>query len=68
MQAKSFPKILQSNKTCDEIKQQLIEQGFDVEYVKSYDGRRFAAIRCGEVRLIDNVCLGSRIEDLEIRN
>ena len=35
----------------------LEELGFDVDYVEDYDGRRLAAARLGDVRLIDNVPL-----------
>ena len=34
---------------------ELAREGFDVEYVADYDGRRLAAVRLGKVRLIDNV-------------
>jgi len=34
---------------------ELAHEGFDVEYVADYDGRRLAAVRLGKVRLIDNV-------------
>ena len=30
-------------------------EGFDVDYVADRDGRRLAAVRLGNVRLIDNV-------------
>ena len=33
----------------------LARAGFDVEYVADHDGRRLAAVRLGQVRLIDNV-------------
>jgi pantoate--beta-alanine ligase len=33
----------------------LEREGFDVEYVADRDGRRLAAVRLGQVRLIDNV-------------
>jgi len=33
----------------------LSREGFDVEYVADHDGRRLAAVRLGQVRLIDNV-------------
>jgi pantoate--beta-alanine ligase len=34
---------------------ELEREGFAVEYVADYDGRRLAAVRLGDVRLIDNV-------------
>jgi pantoate--beta-alanine ligase len=33
----------------------LKREGFEVEYVADHDARRLAAVRLGEVRLIDNV-------------
>ncbi len=33
----------------------LAREGFDVDYVADRDGRRLAAVRLGQVRLIDNV-------------
>ncbi len=33
----------------------LLHEGFDVDYVADRDGRRLAAVRLGDVRLIDNV-------------
>jgi pantothenate synthetase len=33
----------------------LAREGFDVDYVADRDGRRLAAVRLGDVRLIDNV-------------
>lgn len=35
--------------------QQLASLGFDPDYVEDWNGRRLAAVRLGEVRLIDNV-------------
>ena len=50
-----FPQLLQSNKSCDEVLNELIENGFDVDYIKEIGNRRFGAVIIGNVRLIDNV-------------
>jgi len=50
-----FPKYFHSGKTCEEITQSLEEKGFEVEYIQEHQGRRFAAVRLGDVRLIDNI-------------
>lgn len=55
LRVRAFPAIFHSAISCEEIKKQLQEKGFVVDYVEEYDGRRFAAVRLGEVRLIDNV-------------
>jgi len=53
--ARYFPEYFHSNQSCGEITRALQEKGFEVEYVKEHQGRRFAAVRLGDVRLIDNV-------------
>ena len=40
--------------STDEIAAELRRDGFTVEYVEDYDGRRLAAVQLGSVRLIDN--------------
>ena len=52
--------LISGNSTDDEIARRLEIAGFDVDYVQSRNGRRFAAAKVGEnpvVRLIDNVPL-----------
>ena len=52
--------LISGNSTDDEIAGRLAIAGFDVDYVQSRYGRRFAAAKVGEnpvVRLIDNVPL-----------
>lgn len=52
--------LIVSDKTDAEIAAQLTNAGFDVDYIESRFGRRFAAARVGDnpvVRLIDNVPL-----------
>jgi len=55
--AHNFPKILALKTSIADIIEQLEKQGFIVNYVEEYDGRRFAAVRFGEVRLIDNMVI-----------
>jgi pantoate--beta-alanine ligase len=50
-----FPQLLKSSKSCDEIISQLEQNGFNVDYIKEIDNRRFGAVTIGSVRLIDNV-------------
>jgi len=57
-QARHFPALFHSTLSCEEIKNQLQDKGFAVDYVEEYDGRRFAAVRLGDVRLIDNIECG----------
>ncbi len=54
-QASVFSKILQQHLPIPEIKQQLTEQGFTVEYVEEKFNRRLGAVKFKNVRLIDNV-------------
>lgn len=51
----AFPKIFHANLAPAEIKQQLTQAGFEVEYVEEYEGRRFAAVKYAGIRLIDNI-------------
>lgn len=41
-----------------EIRRELEAYGFMVDYIEEREGRRFGAVRLGEVRLIDNVKIG----------
>jgi len=56
-QAASFHQILRLNASAAEAAQLLRAAGFDVDYVEDRLGRRFGAVRLGDVRLIDNVPL-----------
>lgn len=49
--------LLQSDMDDEEVKKQLEQQGFKVEYIASRWGRRLAAVWLDKVRLIDNVPL-----------
>jgi pantoate--beta-alanine ligase len=53
--ANHFPKLLSSHHTLDKIIFELTKLGFMVDYVEEHNGRRFGAVRLGQVRLIDNV-------------
>jgi pantoate--beta-alanine ligase len=46
---------LSSCSTDDDAKAQLLNEGFEVDYIESYKGRRYGAVRIAGVRLIDNV-------------
>lgn len=61
--APTIHQVLTTAKTAQEAfdsiqkdsQKQLKKIGVEVDYLEDHDGRRFAAIRVGEVRLIDNV-------------
>ena len=50
-------RTLRSASSADGAACELRASGFHVEYVEDRDGRRLAAVRLGDVRLIDNVAL-----------
>ena len=54
-QSRYFPKYLHSDLSCEQIIDALTAKGFAVDYVEEHDGRRYAAVHLGDVRLIDNV-------------
>lgn len=54
-QAPLIYKIIKSAKSAEEARAALEKQNWNVDYVKDFNGRRFVAVRVGEVRLIDNV-------------
>jgi len=53
--APALHRALQNSETADEARRVLSGKGFDVDYVEDIPGRRLAAARLGETRLIDNV-------------
>lgn len=53
--ANKFADIFQSSDSCEEIVTKLNEQGIEVEYIEDYNNRRYAAVKIGDVRLIDNI-------------
>ncbi|KTD14622.1 pantothenate synthetase [Legionella gratiana] len=53
--AEEFAQLFQQNhKSCSQIIEELTQKNIVVEYIEEHLGRRFAAIRIGDVRLIDN--------------
>jgi pantoate--beta-alanine ligase len=57
--------LLMSDLTDAEVRAQLDAEGFKTEYVATRWGRRLAAVRLGDVRLIDNVGLGEIMQKKE---
>lgn len=53
--ADTFARIFHQDKSCEEIIVNLKAVGISVEYVVDYEGRRFAAVSIGSIRLIDNI-------------
>lgn len=52
--ANQFAKVLHNGQSCTEIKLQLAALGIAIDYVEDHEQRRFAAVKIGAVRLIDN--------------
>ncbi len=52
---------LVTQRRAEDVAQVLAELGFEVDYVEDYAGRRLAAVRLGDTRLIDNVPAGARL-------
>jgi pantoate--beta-alanine ligase len=50
-----FYRVLSSGKPLVEMKAELERAGFEIDYIEELRGRRFGAVKLGEVRLIDNV-------------
>jgi pantoate--beta-alanine ligase len=48
-------KTLNEKISIEEMKDRLTRAGFQVEYIEEIDNRRFAAVKLGKVRIIDNV-------------
>lgn len=58
--AEKFAQIFhQKNKSCETLIDELKHHLIQVDYIKEYENRRFAAVIIGEVRLIDNYALFS---------
>jgi pantoate--beta-alanine ligase len=55
--APALHQALRNSPSTSQAIRSLEQVGFDVEYVDDFDGRRLAAARLGEIRLIDNVAL-----------
>jgi pantoate--beta-alanine ligase len=58
--APDLHRVLSSASTAGEAQRDLLADGFSVDYVEDREARRLAAVRLGDVRLIDNVPLGDR--------
>jgi pantoate--beta-alanine ligase len=50
-----FARLLKSGKTTEQIKAELNQSGFTVDYITDFEGRRYGAVYLGGIRLIDNV-------------
>lgn len=53
--ASGLYRALTGSRSAREAKEHLTAQGFQVEYVEDWQGRRLAAVLLGQVRLIDNI-------------
>lgn len=53
----AFSQCLFSGKSASDIKLQLMNLGFKVDYVEEWQNRLFAAIKVDNVRLIDNIAI-----------
>lgn len=49
-----FAKIFHTDLPPEDIRSQLTQAGFEVEYIEELESRRFGAVKFGGVRLIDN--------------
>lgn len=61
LRAPIFARLLQSGKPVEQIKAELEQSGFTVDYITDFDGRRYGAVYLGGVRLIDNIELNQNI-------
>ena len=53
--APELHKAIERHIPDDQVASQLDTLGFDVDYIKTIDGRRYAAASLGKIRLIDNI-------------
>ncbi len=60
--ARRFPALLAAPGSPENTRHQLVAAGFQVDYVEDDGDRRLGAVRLGDVRLIDNVEMGSRVD------
>lgn len=63
--AEQFAKIFHEGSSCENIHQALEKIAIAVEYIEEYQGRRFAAVKIGDIRLIDNYLLDPLLQDNE---
>jgi pantoate--beta-alanine ligase len=57
LEAEQFARTFHQVNDCEQIIAALKKQGILVEYIEEYEGRRFAAVKIGDIRLIDNYAL-----------
>jgi len=57
--APEFFRALSSGSSPGEIRRRLEDAGFDVDYIVRRGGRLLGAVRLGQIRLIDNVSIGT---------
>jgi pantoate--beta-alanine ligase len=55
--APALSQVLRASVDAGSAQARLRELGFDVDYVEDFQGRRLAAVRLGDMRLIDNVVI-----------
>ena len=55
--AERFAQIFHQHSSIDSIMSQLTALGIRVDYIEEHNGRRFAAVNIGDIRLIDNYAL-----------
>ncbi|KTD60010.1 pantoate--beta-alanine ligase [Legionella shakespearei] len=55
--AEEFARIFHQDKACAMIIEELNAQGIKVDYIEEHQGRKFAAVMIGDIRLIDNYSL-----------
>lgn len=63
--SKLISQLLTSGLHQTEIREKLEAQGFEVEYVQEWHKRLFAAVKIGDVRLIDNVKIHEIADSLD---
>ena len=55
--ANKFSKIISKRQTLEEVKESLINENINIDYLEDHYSRRFAAVTINNIRLIDNVVL-----------
>lgn len=53
-EAERFAQIFHQKKSSELLLEELVQQGLEVEYLQEYAGRRYVAVKVGDIRLIDN--------------
>lgn len=53
--APKFPELLRADLHDTRVEEELVNNGFKIDYVETIENRRFGAVFLGNVRLIDNV-------------